>query len=113
MGEQLLYAQAELPGVGETLTRVTERRLDVVTRLLTSAGFTPDEARARATIALATVVGAEQLALATPALVPTGADARRVRELSLAMVVGRTAPTAPGSGRAEEPVADEIADGGQ
>lgn len=88
-GEQLLYAQTDHPGVTEVLSRVTARRLDVVARLLRSAGFARDEARARATIALATVVGAEHLTLATPDLAPTGDDARRVRDLSLAMILGR------------------------
>ncbi|MBD7950432.1 TetR/AcrR family transcriptional regulator [Oerskovia rustica] len=88
-GEQLLYAQTDLPGVAAAMSRVTAQRLDVVTRLLRSAGFSPDEARARATIALATVVGAEHLTLATPDLAPTGDDARAVRELSLAMILGR------------------------
>jgi AcrR family transcriptional regulator len=87
-GEQLLYAQTALPGVAEAMARVTAQRLDVVTRLLLSAGFGHDEARARATIALATVVGAEHLTLATPDLAPTGDDARRMRELSLAMILG-------------------------
>ncbi|WP_265520343.1 TetR/AcrR family transcriptional regulator [Oerskovia flava] len=98
-GEQLLYAQTDRPGVAAALGRVTARRTDLLCRLLEEAGYDAEEARARATIALATVVGAEHLALAASHLAPRGDDARRVRDLSLAMILGTPVPPTPDAPR--------------
>lgn len=94
-GEQLLYAQTHLPGVAPAIERVTARRLLLLRRLFEEAGHDPADARTRASITLSTVIGAEHLAHATPALAPHGVEADRMRTLSLAMALGTTTPPEP------------------
>jgi len=73
----LLYTQAAAEGVGDAVRRVSQRRVDYLAGLLVELGHGPDEARRRSLVALATVLGLQQLehvgldALDDPGLVPT------------------------------------------
>jgi AcrR family transcriptional regulator len=70
--ELALQASASHPLVAPTLTRVTERRLNLLTRLYTELGLTPADARDRALLAYTAFLGHVQLAHATPELLPAG-----------------------------------------
>lgn len=73
----LLYTQAAAEGVGDAVRRVSQRRVDYLAGLLVELGHGPDEARRRSLVALATVLGLQQLehvgldALDDAGLVPT------------------------------------------
>ncbi|GEL95951.1 TetR/AcrR family transcriptional regulator [Cellulomonas composti] len=73
----LLYVEAAAHGVGDAVVRVTRRRIDYLAGLLVELGQDPDEARRRSVVALATVLGIDQLRLvrlpdlADPALTAT------------------------------------------
>lgn len=93
-GEMLLYTQTDRPGVADALHRVTEQRLAATARMLEEVGHAPDDARARATLALATVLGLQQLSGAVEDLVDdTGPAGRALLRTSLEMIVGT--PTGP------------------
>ncbi len=65
-GERRLYLEAADEGVLDAVRRVTARRIDHVAGLLVELGHPADEARARAAVALASAVGADQLTGALP-----------------------------------------------
>jgi AcrR family transcriptional regulator len=73
----LLYVEAAAHGVGDAVVRVTRRRIDYLAGLLVELGQEPGEARRRSVVALATVLGIDQLQLvhlpdlADPALTAT------------------------------------------
>ncbi|TYB56998.1 TetR/AcrR family transcriptional regulator [Nonomuraea sp. PA05] len=60
-GESRLYLEAEREGVREAVTRVTRRRIDFVAGLLGELGFDKEEAERRGALALAVVLGLQQL----------------------------------------------------
>ncbi|MFI7114242.1 TetR/AcrR family transcriptional regulator [Nonomuraea sp. NPDC050227] len=60
-GESRLYLDAEREGVADIVTRVTRRRVDFVAGLLVGLGFDEGEAERRALLALAVVLGLQQL----------------------------------------------------
>ncbi|MEU8319875.1 TetR/AcrR family transcriptional regulator [Nonomuraea sp. NPDC048881] len=60
-GESRLYLDAEREGVADIVTRVTRRRVDFVAGLLVGLGFDEEEAEGRALLALAVVLGLQQL----------------------------------------------------
>ncbi|MFF4196579.1 TetR/AcrR family transcriptional regulator [Nonomuraea sp. NPDC001831] len=60
-GESRLYLDAEREGVADIVTRVTRRRVDFVAGLLVGLGFDEEEAERRALLALAVVLGLQQL----------------------------------------------------
>lgn len=60
-GETTLYASANDEGVGDIVGRVSRRRIDYLATLLAELGFDAEEARRRSAIALAAVVGVQQL----------------------------------------------------
>lgn len=60
-GETTLYASANDEGVGDIVGRVSRRRIDYLATTLGELGFDTDEARRRSAIALAAVVGLQQL----------------------------------------------------
>lgn len=83
-GELTLYASAAAEGVGETVHRVSERRITYVAELLAELGHDEADARRRATIALAAVVGIQQLVAAGgAALVGTDSDALTATALAM------------------------------
>jgi AcrR family transcriptional regulator len=70
--ELALQANASQPLVGETLDRVTRRRLEVLTRLYVEIGLSSARARDRALLAYTAYLGHAQVAHATPDLLPRG-----------------------------------------
>jgi AcrR family transcriptional regulator len=70
--ELALQSHADHPLVAPALARVTERRLDYLTRLFTELGMTPARARDRGLLAYTAFLGHAQLAHSTPELVPRG-----------------------------------------
>ncbi|MCM0641208.1 TetR/AcrR family transcriptional regulator [Cellulomonas wangsupingiae] len=66
-GERRLYLEAAAEGVQDAVRRVTARRVEHVTGLLTELGIPADVAHRRAVISLAAAVGADQLADTLPA----------------------------------------------
>ena len=63
-GERTLYPAA-VAEIGEDITRVTRRRIDVISvSLLREHGFDEGESRRRATVALAALLGLQQLGTA-------------------------------------------------
>lgn len=70
-GERTLYSEAEAEGVLEVVGRVTQRRIDYVTAILRELGF--DDAEERASLAVATAIGLQQLV--TGGWVPLSGDA--------------------------------------
>lgn len=61
-GEDSLYLDAKREGVVEQVTAVTERRIAYVVAALVELGMEPGEARRRAIVSVAAVLGLEQLA---------------------------------------------------
>ncbi|MBT0994028.1 TetR/AcrR family transcriptional regulator [Cellulomonas sp. DKR-3] len=59
----LLYVEAAAEGVGDAVRRVSQRRVDYLAGLLVELGHAPEEARRRSLVALATVLGLQQLEL--------------------------------------------------
>jgi AcrR family transcriptional regulator len=70
--ELALQATAGHPRVAPALSRVTERRLVILTALFAELGLTKAQARDRGLLAYAAFLGHAQLAHATPGLVPRG-----------------------------------------
>ena len=70
--ELALQASAGLPSVAPTLSRVTKRRLTLLTRLYTELGLSRAAARDRGLLAYTAFLGHAQLAHATPDLLPSG-----------------------------------------
>jgi AcrR family transcriptional regulator len=70
--ELALQASASQPLVEETLSRVTRRRLELLTQLYVELGLTPARARDRALLAYTAYLGHAQVAHATPDLLPRG-----------------------------------------
>ncbi len=70
--ELALQASASHPLVAPALARVTTRRLEFLTALFTELGLPSSRARGRALLAYTAFLGHEQLAHATPGLLPTG-----------------------------------------
>jgi AcrR family transcriptional regulator len=70
--ELALQASASQPLVKETLSRVTRRRLELLTQLYVELGLTPARARDRALLAYTAYLGHAQVAHATPDLLPSG-----------------------------------------
>lgn len=60
-GEATLYAAAERNGVADRVARVTERRVSYIASLLTALELDQEEARRRAIMLNASVVGYQQL----------------------------------------------------
>ena len=83
-GEATLYISAQHEGVGEFVSRVTQRRSDYVTDLLVDLGVSAAEARRRSTIALAAVVGLQQLAIVKSTAL-SGLDRDALTATALAM----------------------------
>ena len=83
-GEATLYVSAQHEGVGEFVSRVTQRRSDYVTDLLVDLGLGEAEARRRSTIALAAVVGLQQLSVVTSGAL-SGLDRDDLTATALAM----------------------------
>ncbi|MFI9592478.1 TetR/AcrR family transcriptional regulator [Nonomuraea sp. NPDC052265] len=69
-GESRLYLDAEREGVADIVTRVTRRRVDFVAGLLVELGFGVEEAERRALLALAVVLGLQQLERGTRPHIP-------------------------------------------
>jgi AcrR family transcriptional regulator len=70
--ELALQASTSQPMVKETLSRVTRRRLEILTQLYVELGLTPARARDRALLAYTAYLGHAQVAHATPDLLPRG-----------------------------------------
>ena len=70
--ELALQASASQPLVGAALQRVTERRLELLTRLYVEVGIPAMPARGRALLAYTAYLGHAQLAHSTPSLLPRG-----------------------------------------
>lgn len=68
----VLQASTSHPAIAAAVKRVNTRRLSYLTGLFTDAGMTADAARERALLAYMSYLGNDQLAHATPDLVPTG-----------------------------------------
>jgi hypothetical protein len=64
-GESRLYIEAEREGVQDVVTRVTRRRVDFVAGLLVELGFDKEEAERRGVLALAVVLGLQQIGRGT------------------------------------------------
>lgn len=62
------------PLIGPALERVSRRRLEHLRALFTGLGFDRDEADRRGLLAFTAYLGHVQMARATPALLPAGAD---------------------------------------
>jgi AcrR family transcriptional regulator len=60
-GERTLFADAAALGITDVVARATERRVSYTARLLEAAGIEASEARPRAVIVVAAVVGYQQL----------------------------------------------------
>ncbi len=86
-GERALYGQLDLPGVAPVVTRVTERRIGSIAALLEELGHEPVEARARAVVALAAVLGHQQLVHATPHVEGGPSQQRRMLRTVLTMAL--------------------------
>jgi AcrR family transcriptional regulator len=87
-GERTLYLEAAAEGVTDTVARVTDRRVGFVADLLVRLDLPPEEARRRAVLALAIVVGLDQLSAgAGPQLV---VDADEMLRSTLAIVAAPT-----------------------
>lgn len=71
-----LQANASHPLVAPVFARVTRRRIDYITGLLTASGFPPGQARRRGLLAYTAFLGHAHLASTSPELVPIGADRR-------------------------------------
>ncbi|MDN5917484.1 MAG: TetR/AcrR family transcriptional regulator [Pseudonocardia sp.] len=72
--EPALQAGAGHPLVGPTLERVSRRRLEHLQTMFAELGFDRDEAARRGLAAFTAYLGHVQIARATPALLPRGAD---------------------------------------
>lgn len=87
--ESALYqAATDEPGgqVARAVSRVTDARIDYVTKLLVAQQVLPRLARERAQLALALVIGSRVLYTAFPALAPGPAGRARSTALALAMM---------------------------
>ncbi|MFI7470241.1 TetR/AcrR family transcriptional regulator [Nonomuraea sp. NPDC049646] len=91
-GESRLYLDADREGVADIVTRVTRRRVDFVAGLLVGLGFDEEEAERRALLALAVVVGLQQLERGTRPHIPL--DQALLNETAFTMAV--TPPPAQG-----------------
>ncbi|MEU1725426.1 TetR/AcrR family transcriptional regulator [Nonomuraea sp. NPDC005692] len=91
-GESRLYLDAEREGVADIVTRVTRRRVDFVAGLLVGLGFDEEEAERRALLALAVVLGLQQLERGTRPHIPL--DHTLLTETAFTMAV--TPPRAQG-----------------
>ena len=60
-GERTLFAEAASLGITDAVARATERRVSYTARLLETTGIEPADARRRAVIVVAAVVGYQQL----------------------------------------------------
>ena len=60
-GERTLFAEASALGIADVVARASERRVSYTARLLEAAGVDPADARRRAVIVVAAVVGYQQL----------------------------------------------------
>lgn len=87
-GEATLYVQAEAEGVREIVARVTQRRIDYVAQILEQLGFDRSEAQNRSTIALAAVLGLQQLMAGTNAT-ELRENMAELTEAALRMTLGR------------------------
>jgi AcrR family transcriptional regulator len=72
-----LLSTADHPAVAAALARVTEQRIDFLTRLFSRMDFTPGAARQRALLAYSAYLGHAQLAHSTPRSLPTTPAGRR------------------------------------
>ena len=90
-GELTLYASAATEGVGDIVHRVSERRISYVAELLVALGHGPADAHRRATIALAAVVGLQQLVAAGGAAI-VEPDSDALTMTALAMTASPAAP---------------------
>jgi AcrR family transcriptional regulator len=72
--ELALLASASDPLVAAALQRVTDRRLDYLTRLFIELGFDEPASRHRALLAYTTYLGHAQLSRIAPSAVPVGQD---------------------------------------
>jgi AcrR family transcriptional regulator len=70
--ELALQASASQPLVGAALQRVTERRLELLTRLYLEVGMSAASARDKALLAYTAYLGHAQLAHSSPSLLPRG-----------------------------------------
>ncbi len=85
-GEAALYAAAPSdPVISAALTRVTRRRLDYVTGLLTESGVEPTGAADQARLALSIAIGQRALGLAVPDLAPDRAARERLTQAAVAL----------------------------
>ncbi|MGB3375141.1 MAG: helix-turn-helix domain-containing protein [Microbacterium sp.] len=87
-GEATLYVEAESEGVADAVARVSRRRIGYIADILTELGFARDEAVNRSTIALAAVLGLQQLVAATGDAV-LGENGRAITESALRMTLAR------------------------
>jgi AcrR family transcriptional regulator len=60
-GERTLFAEATALGITDAVARASERRVSYTAHLLEDTGISPADARRRAVIVVATVVGYQQL----------------------------------------------------
>ncbi|MGW7195744.1 TetR/AcrR family transcriptional regulator [Streptomyces chryseus] len=81
--EVSLLATASHPQVAAALRRVTERRVDYVTRLFADLGFPEPEARRRGLLAYSVYLGHSQLGHAAPSVLPGGDELRQYLEAAL------------------------------
>lgn len=82
-GEMTLYVSSQTEGVADIVTRVSQRRIDYIAAILRELDFDEVEARNRGTIALAAVLGLQQLTAASE-LVPDAS----LTEVAYRMVIG-------------------------
>jgi AcrR family transcriptional regulator len=75
--EVVLVGSVRHPQVAAALGRVTERRVDYVTRILAELGFPADEARRRAVLIYTSHLGQTHLMHAAPDVLPAGRDDRK------------------------------------
>jgi AcrR family transcriptional regulator len=87
--ELALLATRDHPLVAPVLARVTERRIDYLTRLFADLDQPPDEARRRGLLAYSAYLGHAQLTQAAPGATPTGADLAAYVDATITLLTGR------------------------
>jgi AcrR family transcriptional regulator len=88
--EVVLVGNVRHPQVAATLRRVTERRIDYVTQILTELGFPADEARRRSVLIYTSHLGQTHLMHAAPDVLPASrADRKRYLDTMLQILLHR------------------------
>ena len=87
--EMSLLAHADHPLVGPVLARVAERRISYVAKLFGDLGFPPEAARSRALFAYSAYLGHNQIAHATPEILPAASAARSYLDQVMTALLAR------------------------